>query len=66
LRQGQPVSSQIFPAFKTPRWQTLNLFALDQRKSKATTARSLARQDLPLLTLAGLMRTSEPNGVSVA
>jgi len=38
-----------------------------QRKSKASTARSFAIQDLPLLTLlAGLMRITEPNGVRVA
>ena len=39
----------------------------NQRKSKASTARSFAIQDLPLLTLlAGLMRITEPNGVRVA
>jgi len=40
---------------------------INQRKSKASTARSFAIQDLPLLTLlAGLMRITEPNGVRVA
>jgi hypothetical protein len=38
----------------------------NQRKSKASTARSFAVQDLPRLTLTGLMRISEPNGVRVA
>src|SRR5262250_2437096 len=64
------VHSKIFPgpASKTVRWQTLILFAPDasQRNSKASTARSVAVQDLPRLTLVGLMRVSEPNGVRVA
>src|SRR6516162_8964440 len=38
----------------------------NQRKTKASTARSRAVQDLPRLTLTGLMRISEPNGVRVA
>jgi hypothetical protein len=39
----------------------------NQRKSNASTARSFAIQDLPVLTLlAGLMRITEPNGVRVA
>ena len=39
----------------------------NQWKSKASTARSFAVQDLPLLTLTELpMRTSEPNGVRIA
>ena len=44
-----------------------------RRKSKANSARCLARRDLSLLrcplpsvTLAGLLRTSEPNGVRIA
>ena len=38
----------------------------NQRKSKASNARSFAVHDLPRLTLTGLMRTSEPNGVRIA
>jgi hypothetical protein len=41
----------------------------NQRKSKASTAstaRSFAVKDSPRLTLTGLMRISEPNGVRVA
>jgi hypothetical protein len=44
-----------------------------RRKSKANSARCLARRDLsqlrcplPSVTLAGLLRTSEPNGVRIA
>jgi predicted RNA-binding Zn-ribbon protein involved in translation (DUF1610 family) len=36
-REG-PFLSQIFPAFKTTRWQTLNLFALDLINEKAMQA----------------------------
>jgi hypothetical protein len=46
--------------------QALYCAGRNQRKSKASTARSFAVQDLLLLTLAGLIRISEPYGVRVA
>jgi len=38
----------------------------NQRKSKASAARSLANQGLATLALVAVMRMSEPNGVRVA
>jgi hypothetical protein len=63
-------------SFSNISWSSLQNHALggaefiragrDQRNSKASIARTFAIQDLALLTLVGLIRITEPNGVKVA